>query len=194
MSNEFYKRISSAYIQGDVGEVLTASELRGKCSMLVIRNLYFPKDRHFTEVDIIAVTKLGVFVIENKNYSGEIIGDKSSRYWKVKYSVSRIERLYNPILQNAKHKEIVQDFLSKGGFTDIPIYYPVIFNNKSTLNLRDCDKEVFTLDSFVDTYNSVDLELVESEDIIKLYNYLKPFSNQSLEMRLVHLDLLRGAR
>ena len=143
---------------------------------------------------MIAVTKLGVFVIENKNYSGKIIGDRYSKYWNVRYSVVCTEKLYNPILQNVKHKEIVQEFLSKEGFVDIPIYHPVIFNNKCILNLKGCDKKVFTLDSFVDAYNSVNLELLKSEDVIKLYSYLKTFSNQSLEMRMIHLDLLRGER
>lgn len=59
---------SSAYIQGDVGEVITASDLRSKCSMLVLRNLYFPYNNHFIEVDMIGISKLGVFIIENKNY------------------------------------------------------------------------------------------------------------------------------
>ena len=30
---------NSAYIQGDIGEAITASELRSKCGMLVLRNL-----------------------------------------------------------------------------------------------------------------------------------------------------------
>lgn len=33
---------TSPYIQGDVGEVVTASELRSRCGMEVLRNIYLP--------------------------------------------------------------------------------------------------------------------------------------------------------
>lgn len=191
MSDNLYEYYTtSPYIQGDVGEVIIASELRDKCSMTVLRNLYFPADTHFTEVDIVAISSKGVFIIESKNYKGEIIGSLNDKYWSVRYSVSHIERLYNPILQNKLHLIAVKSYLYDFGVIDIPIFKPVIFSNKSKLKLQDCEKSVFTLDNFINKYNNLDIELISSDTIDKLVSLFKPLSNQSYEMRLLHLSLL----
>lgn len=191
MSDNLYEYYTtSPYIKGDVGEVVIASELRDKCNIIVLRNLYFPADTHFTEVDIVAISSKGVFIIESKNYKGEVTGGLNDKYWSVRYSVSHTERLYNPILQNKLHLVAVKSYLYDFGITDIPIFKPVIFSNKSKLKLRDCEKSVFTLDNFINKYNNLDIELISSDTIDKLVSLFKPLSNQSYEMRLLHLSLL----
>lgn len=46
---------NSAYIQGYIGEAITASELRSKCGMFVLRNLYLDYNNSICEIDIIAL-------------------------------------------------------------------------------------------------------------------------------------------
>ena len=186
---EFYT--TSPYIQGDVGEVVTASELRSKCNMKVLRNIYLPYNGRLTEIDMIAVSKLGVFIIEVKNYSGEIIGSLNDKYWKVRYSSIHYEKLYNPVFQNIRHKNAVERYLKTNNLRGIPIFRPVIFSNKASLSLKGCEKSVFTLDSFIDTYNNIDIHKINDDTISSLVDYFRPFSNQSYEMREVHLDLMK---
>lgn len=186
---EFYT--TSPYIQGDVGEVVTASELRSRCGMKVLRNIYLPYNGRLTEIDMIAFSKLGVFIIENKNYSGEIVGSLNDKYWKVRYSSNHIERLYNPVFQNIRHKNAVERLFNSSNLRGIPIFRPVIFSNKASLSLKGCEKSVFTLDSFIDTYNNIDIHKINEDTISSLVDYFRPFSNQSYEMREVHLDLMK---
>lgn len=71
---------------GRYGEKLTARELKlagifGKKGK-ILRNIYLPKENGETaEIDVIYITKKGIFIFESKNYSGWIFGDEKSRYW-----------------------------------------------------------------------------------------------------------------
>ena len=76
---------------GKYGEKLTERKLKkinffgrkGK----IFKNIYIPKDNNETsEVDLVYITKKGIFVIESKNYSGWIFGDNYSLNWTVSLS------------------------------------------------------------------------------------------------------------
>lgn len=180
----------SAYTQGDIGEIITALTLRESCKMHIERNVYIPINSRYTEIDMIGITKLGVFVIENKNYSGKIIGDINDKYWKVMYSKFNSYRLYNPVLQNLLHKEAVESYLINNGFSSVPIFRPVIFNDKGIIDIKNSQKLVFTLSSFVDAYNSVDKSCIDDYTMKNLIKLFHRCSNLSQEMREVHLSLL----
>ena len=73
---------------GKRGEALIAGKLglidlfghKGK----VLRNVYLPKDNGETsEIDLLFITKVGIFVIESKNYSGYIFGTDTNQKWTV---------------------------------------------------------------------------------------------------------------
>ena len=59
---------------GEIGEYVTAHTLQDDLGLKVVRNIYLPVDSKFTEIDMIAISSHGLFVIENKNYKGLIIG------------------------------------------------------------------------------------------------------------------------
>ncbi len=47
-----------------------------------LRNVYVPiKNGSTSEIDVVYITRKGLFVIESKNYSGFIFGNESNRYW-----------------------------------------------------------------------------------------------------------------
>ena len=108
---------SMADVKGDVGEIITASSLRNNCDMTVIRNIYLPYKDHFTEVDMVAIGRLGIFVIENKNYDARVTGNIRDKYWNVEYSQWCTYKLYNPLFQNFLYQScqilgILGDFLN----------------------------------------------------------------------------------
>lgn len=184
---------NSAYIQGDIGEAITASELRSKCGMLVLRNLYLDYNNSICEIDIIALSKLGVFVIENKNYKAKVSGSIQEYFWSLNYPSLRSEKLFNPIKQNTKHISILRSILIDAGFLDLPLYNIVIFNDyKCSLNLSGCEDKVFLLSDFIDKYNKLDIDNLSDDYIYKLYDFLKSYSDQSLNARLDFLEVLRG--
>ena len=178
---------SMADVKGNVGEIITASSLRNNCDMTVIRNIYLPYKDHFTEVDMVAIGRLGIFVIENKNYDARVTGDK---YWNVEYSQWCTYKLYNPLFQNKLHKRVIMNLLSQYDLLSIPVYKPVIFNDKGSVDIKDGDKYIFTLSNFISAYNSVNIELLDSYDIGNIAYIFKQFSNSSDEMKLYHKKLL----
>ncbi|KRF39888.1 nuclease-related domain-containing protein [Paenibacillus sp. Soil787] len=61
----------------------------------------------YSQVDHLVITPYGLFVIETKNYNGEIKGNKNDRYW----SVSNRFKMYNPFFQNYGHIKALEYIL-----------------------------------------------------------------------------------
>lgn len=106
---------------GRHGERLTANELNFArlfgYSGKVLRNVYVPKDNGETsEIDVVFITRKGIFVIESKNYSGWIFGDEKSRYWTAMLPNREKNKFYNPIMQNRSHIKWLGEYLKE----DIP--------------------------------------------------------------------------
>ncbi len=115
--NTFKKLIFNPSVKGYIGEarlersidMLDIFGYHGYC----LRNVYVPKrDGSTSEIDIIYITRKGLFVIESKNYSGYIFGDDQYKYWtstlyagKNWLGFKKVEKnkLYNPIWQNSSH-------------------------------------------------------------------------------------------
>lgn len=82
-------------------------------------NLYIPKpDGQTTEIDILMISRSGIFVYESKNYSGWIFGDEKRRYWYQTLYAGRGRRahketFYNPVMQNAGHIRHLKKFLDR---------------------------------------------------------------------------------
>ena len=74
------------------------------------RNIILPTSRGTSEIDHLIVSPFGLFVIENKDYSGWIFGDESDRYWTVVY-FKRKYRFQNPLHQNFSHVKALEELL-----------------------------------------------------------------------------------
>ena len=88
------------------GERLTVKVLkkldRHGHSGRILRNVYVPTGSATTEIDVLYVTRKGIFVLESKNYSGWIFGNESDSYW-TQATPREKPRFYNPLKQSAKH-------------------------------------------------------------------------------------------
>lgn len=96
------KKIESTRI-GELGENkinIQLDQLPKDCkyiSDLLINN---SKSRSgYSQIDHLVVSPYGLFVIETKNYNGEIEGKRSDKYW----NVSNRFKMYNPFMQNYGH-------------------------------------------------------------------------------------------
>ena len=102
--------------KGAAGEDAVADKLAEKgwfrVRGLCLRNLYLPTPEGTAEIDLLYLTRKGIFVIESKNYTGWIFGREDQPEWTVSVYAGRdwlgrmkTERhpLYNPIWQNAGH-------------------------------------------------------------------------------------------
>ncbi|WP_028596548.1 nuclease-related domain-containing protein [Paenibacillus assamensis] len=104
------QKIGSEQI-GEIGEYkinLQLDQLPKDCryvSDVMIRN---HKSRTgYAQIDHIIISPYGLFVIETKNYKGEIKGSKSEKYW----TVSRRFKMYNPLMQNYGHIKALEGLL-----------------------------------------------------------------------------------
>lgn len=70
----------------------------------VIRNAYIPKsDGNDTEIDLIAVSELGIFIIESKNISGKLFGNWQDDQMTLEHPGGKTYKIPNPIKQNTMH-------------------------------------------------------------------------------------------
>ncbi|MGO4272492.1 nuclease-related domain-containing protein [Paenibacillus sp. TAF58] len=75
-------------------------------SDIMIKN---PKSRTgYSQIDHIVVSPYGLFIIETKNYNGEIKGSRSDKYWRV----SNRFNMFNPLKQNFGHIKALERVLS----------------------------------------------------------------------------------
>lgn len=61
----------------------------------------------YSQIDHVVITPQGLFVIETKNYTGEIKGARENKSW----SVSNRFKMYNPFKQNYGHIQAIKSLL-----------------------------------------------------------------------------------
>jgi hypothetical protein len=94
----------------------------------IFHDLYMKKPTdNFTQIDLVAVTKVGIIVFEVKNYSGWIFGNGNHSHWtKVLAYGKEKYRFYNPIIQNNKHViELRNQFVQHGNvhFFSVVVFF-----------------------------------------------------------------------
>lgn len=68
----------------------------------------FKSRTSYSQIDHLIITPYGIFVIETKNYNGEIKGTRGDRNW----SVGNRFKMYNPLMQNYSHIKAVEQLLT----------------------------------------------------------------------------------
>lgn len=126
-------------IRGEEGERETAEVLqkvRGK--KYLVSNIYIPGysgtgHQETTEIDMVMVHEKGIFVIENKNYSGWIFGRESDSNW-LQVSGNRKKRyFYSPVRQNQGHIRYLKKLLNPLLDEDVPFISVITFNQNARL-------------------------------------------------------------
>lgn len=118
-------------IVGFIGERYTARSIKSVSNGFVITDIYVNGSHGVQQIDIIAITKKGIIVVEKKTYIGLILGKSHDKQWKVilakgkqKYSIK------NPHYQNYGHIQALLESIPqmKGKIIDL-----VIFGNNAKL-------------------------------------------------------------
>ncbi|MDY0362648.1 MAG: NERD domain-containing protein [Desulforegulaceae bacterium] len=65
-----------------------------------------------TQIDIVIISVFGIFVIENKYFSGTIFGKKEEPYWIQVFNKEKYFKFKNPIHQNFGHIKALQNLLN----------------------------------------------------------------------------------
>lgn len=102
ISNKQRKKVESTRI-GELGEHkinIQLDQLPKDCKYLSDIMIGNSKSRSgFSQIDHVVISPFGLFVIETKNYNGEIKGLRDDTYW----TVSNRFKMYNPLKQNYGH-------------------------------------------------------------------------------------------
>lgn len=154
----------TAIKKGEEGERKVASLLESSSSFhCLINNLVLLGENGVShQIDHILINPNGIFVIETKNYYGEITGQEDDSFWTRSYFVKRQKKsikFHNPLKQNQSHIRIIKRIIGK----NYPIYCFVVFtqNNGDVLGLFN----VCNIDSLLKRLNLIvsDAQLKEKE-------------------------------
>ena len=97
----------------------------------VINDFILANDGKSSQIDHIVINPHGIFVIETKNYSGEIYGSENQREWTQVLAYGKVKyKLYNPLKQNATHIYNVKKIVGR-----LPVYSLVVFVQNNTHNI-----------------------------------------------------------
>lgn len=125
----------SKHIKGSAGERIVKNYLSklDRTKYKVFHDLYIPKsDGSTAQIDHLVVSAYGIFVIETKNFNGQISGEESGQHWTQK-TLKRENTFYNPVWQNEGHINALKEFY--GDVNKINYYSFIVFTRKSHVEL-----------------------------------------------------------
>lgn len=157
----------------------------------VFVNIYLGNENtEFTEIDLAAVTKKGVYVFEVKNYRGMIYGSQNDKYWIQYFHKKSKFQFYNPIRQNYAHVKALEKTTSVEEFKIIPV---VAFNNKSKLQKINVFKtmhvyhfqDALKLVKRNEKYND---DVFSEQEVLLIKNIIAKYTHVSELIKEKHID------
>lgn len=129
------------------------------------------------QIDHILFSKYGIFVIETKNLSGLLFGNDTAYYWSQNIYGDKY-KVYNPVLQNKKHVELISNIL--GINEHIHNVVVLIQNNNKKLNSTHVIRSLDLL-NYLDSFKNgvfIDQEVSGFYEKINYYKTENPCSKQ----------------
>lgn len=163
--------------------------LQKKVGGYLIDNFTFHHEGVSVQIDHLYINNSGIFIIETKNYAGDIKGDANDYEWKQTLSKGRITNtLKNPIKQNAGHIYHIKQLIT---YKNIPIYSIVVFTNKAnSLRIKNVDEtSVIRLFEFEKTI--LKMPVVTCDDVTSLI-YTKLLSYDEHITKKEHLKEIKN--
>lgn len=201
----FSKQTHSSFLKlnhnkGVRGEYLTFKELEPleEYGAKFLFNVYVPKaNGETTEIDALMIHQDGIYVIESKNYIGNIYGNPQDNYWSHEIPTyglkNRVEKFYNPIKQNNAHIKALSSYLNRA----VNYYSVIAFSDECVLGFENrvvdnsyviYRRELIDAVLAVAKNNTCKLSQAEIET---LYNDLKPLTEVSKEVKEKHIENIK---
>lgn len=206
-----FRAVAGFVVGGDwvgwVGERRVAREFtRGLFNPLrwrgdVLLNLYVPAGHgETTEVDLVYVTRWGLFVVESKNYSGAVTGDCREDEWVQCFPPStKPYRFYNPVKQNAGHIRSLRYALAPNG-RSVPMFSVVVFGGSCSLRrISDVPADtavvgVGDLRETVLSFMSANPRVLSRREVAMAYRRLDSFTFVSRREKRRHVSYVERVR
>jgi len=152
------------------------------------------KEGQTTEIDVVYINEYGIFVLENKNYSGWIFGNDKAKYWTQSLNKRVKNKFYNPVFQNAGHISALKATL--GSSFDTTYKSIIVFSELCELK----NVTVQTPDVYVIKRNNI-RKIVQSlsctpvlteNDISEIYNVLSARTKVDEELKQKHIEDIKN--
>ena len=180
--------------KGARGEYRTSEQLdKAPFEKKLLFNVYIPnRSGALTELDIIMISTKGIYVIENKNYSGWIFGDEKSKNWCETIKGKKYF-FYNPVKQNKSHIKNLEKVLQIG---EEKYQSVIVFNNNANLKKISTESNnlhVITsrqLEKFLQKQSMITNQLT-TEEIEEIYKKLLPGTQLNEEEKKQHIERIQ---
>lgn len=180
-------RTDAAGLLGEQMLLEKVKKLPGRKRLL--SNVYIPRaNQTTTEIDLILISRKGIFVVENKNMSGHLSGDDDSRTW-FHASYQNSFSFYNPILQNRAHIHALMRVLKLE--EDTLFHSWIVLSDgcgMRNLKLRQDTYRVMRLSKIRRNYRRVHGKVLLREDIEEIYQRLLPYTRASRRIKKEHMQ------
>jgi hypothetical protein len=99
----------------------------------IFHDLYVKRQNGtFSQIDVVAITTVGLVVFEVKDYSGWLFGKGYQEQWTQVLAYGRRKyRFYNPVLQNQGHIKALRKAIGLSEY--VPIYSIIVFYGNCVL-------------------------------------------------------------
>lgn len=104
-----------------------------------VPNVVLQHTKGTAEIDIVQVTRKGIFVVECKYRTDEVSGSAIEHSWDVTRNGKKIATMYSPIKQNANHIKALESYLKKEEI-EAPTVYNVVVVVAKELSIKELDQ------------------------------------------------------
>ena len=174
------------HFTGFMGEFWVKKQLKklDKKEYLILNDIMINDNNATHQIDHIVISRYGIFVIETKNYSGIIKGNKYSNEW---VQILGRNKYYfkNPLFQNYGHIKSLSNVLNMDEKYFISI---ICFSNRSQLKLIDVN--VINLYILIETIKKYKQPIIEN-DIYELKKIILQNNIVDGEVRQNHVINIR---
>ena len=150
----------------------------------IINDLMLRTEKGTTQIDHVVVSRYGVFVIETKNYRGEIYGDDSrkewtqmivtdvtySKKWWKTYTYVTKNHFYNPVKQSLAHSIAIKNLLSQ--WSALKIAPIVVFTGSAVLKDVNSSYDIIYDFNLIDTILTYKTIYLSDSDVQKVVDIL----------------------
>ncbi|TGE34258.1 nuclease-related domain-containing protein [Desulfosporosinus sp. Sb-LF] len=165
-----------------------------------VSNLLLPNPKAhsgYSQIDHVVISPYGLFVIETKNYSGEISGSKQDKVW---FQNGKYQFL-NPLWQNYGHIATLKVLLAN--FKSSESYFSIISFTRRSIFKVDTELRKITsseliiydteLSDFITRKVAVlsrgcSMPILNDSDIVKIYEVLSDKNIKDEQIRLEHVQ------
>lgn len=110
-----------------------------------VPNVVLQHTKGTAEIDIVQVTRKGIFVVECKYRTDEVSGSAIEYFWDVTRNGKKIAAMYSPIKQNVNHIRTLESYLKKEEI-EAPAVYNVVVIVAKELSIKELDQiDTFTV-------------------------------------------------